>query len=96
MSNMNSYTDMHNHKVLNKKTNESGISNCNCRNKDTCLYQIVVKRNAEFIKPALTVISLDINKNVTLAHVKTFKGRFGNHKISFNHVKHKNDTNLSK
>ena len=60
------------------------------------LYQIVVKRNAKFIKPALTVISLDINKNVTLAQVKTFKGRFGNHKMSFNHVKHKNDTNLSK
>ena len=36
MSNMNSYTDMHNHKVLNEKTNETGISNCNCRNKDTC------------------------------------------------------------
>ena len=34
------------------------------------LYQIVVKRNAWFIKPTLTVTSLDINKNVTLAHVK--------------------------
>ena len=26
----------------------------------------------------------------------TFKDRFGNHKMSFNHVKHKNDTELSK
>ena len=26
----------------------------------------------------------------------TFKDRFGNHKKSFNHVKHKNDTELSK
>ena len=34
------------------------------------VYQIVVKRNAEFIKPTLTVTLLDINKNSTLAHVK--------------------------
>ena len=36
MPNMNSYTYMHNHKVLNDKPNETGINNCNCRNKDTC------------------------------------------------------------
>ena len=36
MSNMNSYTYMHNQKVLNDKPNETGIDNCNCRNKDTC------------------------------------------------------------
>ena len=36
MPNMNSYTYMHNHKVLNNKPNETGINNCNCRNKDTC------------------------------------------------------------
>ena len=34
------------------------------------LYQIVVKRNAQFIKPTLTVTSLGIIENVTLAHVK--------------------------
>ena len=26
----------------------------------------------------------------------TYKDRFGNHKKSFNHIKHKNDTELSK
>ena len=36
MPNMNSYTYMHNHKVLNGKPNETGINKCNCRNKDTC------------------------------------------------------------
>ena len=46
------------------------------------LYQIVVKRNAQFIKATLTVTSLDINKSVTLAR--------------FNHVKHKNDKERSK
>ena len=34
------------------------------------LDQRVVKPNALFIKPTLIVTSLDINKNVTLAHVK--------------------------
>ena len=36
MPNMNSYTYMDNHKVLNDQTNETGINNCNCRNKDNC------------------------------------------------------------
>ena len=34
------------------------------------LCQTVVKQNASFIKPTLTVTSLDTNKNATLAHVK--------------------------
>ena len=29
MPNMNSYTYMHNHKVLNDKPNETGVNNCN-------------------------------------------------------------------
>ena len=36
MPNMNFYTYMHHHKVLNDKANETGINNCNCCNKDTC------------------------------------------------------------
>ena len=36
MPNMNYYTYMNNHKVLNDKPNETGINDCNCRNKDTC------------------------------------------------------------
>ena len=68
MSNMNSYTSMHNHKFLNDKPNETGINNCNCRNK--VIYQRVLKQNALFIKPKLIVASLDLNKNVTLTHVK--------------------------
>ena len=34
--NMNSNTYIHIHKFLNDKPNETGINNCNCRNKDTC------------------------------------------------------------
>ena len=36
MPNMNSYTYMHNHKVLNDKPNETGSNNRNCCNKDNC------------------------------------------------------------
>ena len=36
MPNLNSYTYIHNHKVLNDKPNERGINNCNCRSKDNC------------------------------------------------------------
>ena len=36
MPNMNSYTCMYNHKVLNEKPDETGIYNCNCCNKDNC------------------------------------------------------------
>ena len=70
MPNMNSYTDMHNHKILNNKPNEMGINNCNCRNKDTCLLPNSCQRNAYFLKPTLPMTSLDINKNVILAKLK--------------------------
>ena len=46
---MNSYTYMHKHKVLNDKTNETGIKNCNCRNKILVPYQIVIN-----IKPYIS------------------------------------------
>ena len=43
------------------------------------------------------MISLDINKNVTIGSCETtFKDSFGNHKKSFNYLKHKNETELSK
>ena len=66
---MNSYTYMHNQKVLNNKPNETGINNCNGRNKDTCPLPNSSQTKC-IIKPTLTVTSLDVNKNVTLAHVK--------------------------
>ena len=46
MPNMNSYTYMYNHKLLNDKPNETGINNCNCLIKILDFYQIIVKRNA--------------------------------------------------
>ena len=60
---------MHNHKVVNDKPNETGINNCKCRNEDTCPLPNSFQTKC-IIYQALTVTSLDINKNFTLAHVK--------------------------
>ena len=49
---------------------KQGLTTATAIIKILVLYQRVVKRNAQFIKPTLIVTSLDINKNVTLAHVK--------------------------
>ena len=67
---MNSYTYMHNQKVLNDKANETGINNCNCRNKDTCLLP-----NSCQTKFLIYQVNIDCDiagykQNVTLAHVK--------------------------
>ena len=93
---MNSYTYMHNHKVLNNKPNEMGINNCNCRNNDNCplpnscqnciIYQANIDCDIAGSKQKCYLGSCET----------TFKDRFGNHKKSFNHFKHKNDTELSK
>ena len=47
-----------------------GLTTATALIKILALYQRVVKQNALFIKPTLIVTSLDINKNIILAHVK--------------------------
>ena len=88
MPNMNSYTYMHNHQVLNLIKRETEMNNCNCRNKDTCplpnscqtkciIYQASIDCDIAGYKQKFYFDSCET----------TFKGRFGNHKKSFNHVK---------
>ena len=55
-----------------------------------------VKRNAQFIKLTLTVTSLDINKYVTLAHVKQHLKIVWVIIKSCSATLNKNDTELSK
>ena len=96
MSNIHSCTYMHNHTVLKDKSNETGIDNCNCRNKDSCpspnscqakciIYQAYNDWDIAGYKQKCYIVWCEI----------TFEDRFGNHKKSFNHLKHKNDTELS-
>ena len=67
MPNMNSYSYMHNHKILNDKPNVTGINNCNCCNKDTCPLPDSCQMKCIIYQ---TNIDCDIHKNITLAHVK--------------------------
>ena len=88
---------MHNHKVLNENSNETGINKRNCRNKNTCplpkscqtkciVYQANIDCNIAGYKQKCHLGSCET----------TFKNRFGNHKKSFNQLKHTNDMELSK
>ena len=82
---MNSYTYMHNDKVLNDKPNETEINNRNYRNKDT----FPLPNNYQ----TKSIIN-QANIHCDIAGYKqkcyhgscetTFKEQFGNHKKSFN------------
>ena len=70
MPNMNSYTYMHNHKVLNDKPNETDINNCNCRNKDTCPLPNSCQTKCMVYQANIDFDIAGYKQNVTLAHVK--------------------------
>ena len=70
MPNMSSYTYMHNHKVLNDKPNETGINNCNCRNKDTCPLPKSCQMKCIIYQASIDCDIAGYKKNVTLVHVK--------------------------
>ena len=94
---MNSYTCMHNHKVLNDKSNETGISNCNCRNKDACPLPSSCQKKCIVYQGNIDCDIAGYKHKCYLSSCETtFKDRFGNYKKSFNHVKHKNDKERSK
>ena len=97
MPNMNSNTYMHNHKVLIDKPNEIWINNCNCRNKDTCPLPRSCQTKCTILQGNIDCDIAGYKQKCYLGSCETtFRDRFGNHKKSFNHVKHKNDTELSK
>ena len=74
-----------------------GINNCNCCNKDNCPLQNSCQTKCMIYQ---AIIDYDIVGHKQKCYLgsceTTFKGRFGNHKKSFNHLIHKNDTELSK
>ena len=88
---------MHNHKVLNDKPNEMRINNCNCPNKDICPIPNSCQTKCIVYQANTDCDIAGYKQKCYLGSCETtFKDRFGNHKKSFNHVKHKNDTELSK
>ena len=94
---MNSYTYMHNHKVLNDKPNETWIDNCNYHNKDTCPLPNSCQTKCIIHQANIDCAICRYKQKCYLDSCETiFKGRFENHKKSFSHVNHKNDAEQSK
>ena len=94
---MNSYTYMHNHKVLNDKPNEMGINNCHCRNKDNCLLPNSCQTKCTIYQANIDCDIAGYKQKCYLGSCETtFKDRFGNHEKSFNHLKHKMIRNYQK
>ena len=88
---------MHNYKVLNHKSNETGINNCNCGNKGTCRLPNSCQTTCIIYQVNIDCDITGYNQKFYLGSCETsFTDNFGNHKKSFNYVKHKNDTELSK
>ena len=80
---MNSYTYMHNHKVLNDKPNETGINNCNCRNKDTCPLPNSCQTKCIVYQANIDCDIAGYKQKRYLGSCETrFKDCFGNHKKS--------------
>ena len=79
---------MHNHKVLNNKPNETGINNCNCRNKDTCLLPNSCQMKCITYQAKIDCDITGYKQNVTLAylkqHVKLVLGVIKSHSIMLN------------
>ena len=81
MPDMKSYTYMHNHKVLNDKSNETGINNCNCRNKDTCPLPKSCQTKCIVYQANIDCDIAGYKQKCYLGSCETtFKDRFGNHK----------------
>ena len=95
MANIKSIINMHNKEVITEKKTEA--AKCNCISKPDCPlsnhYQILN-----------IIYKAKITSNLRNYHEKvyygtsegTFKQRYGNHKKSFNHEKHRTDKELSK
>ena len=86
---------MHNQKVLNDKSKETGINNCNCCDKNTCPLPNSCQTKCIIYQANTGWDITGYKQKYYLGSCETtFKDRFGNHKKFFNNRKHKNDTDL--
>ena len=97
MPSMNSYTYVRNHNVLNNKPNELEINDCNCHTKDNCPLPNSCQAKCIIYQGNINYDIARYKQKCYLGSCETTsKDRFGNHKKSFNHAKHKYDKELSK
>ena len=93
MTNIAAIISSHSKQVLKPKLESYG---CNCRHRDSCPMenqcltpQIVDRTDVSNSKDNETKFYYGLTET-------SFKKRYGNHKMSFIHEQHKNDTELSK
>ena len=95
--NMNSYTYMHNHKVLDHKPNETEINNCNCRNKDispltnSCQTEcIIYQANIAGYKQKCYFGSCETtfkDRTLNIKMILNYQNKFGKSKSAMDHQK---------
>ena len=93
MTNIAAIISSHNNKVLKSKIESYG---CNCRDRDSCPMGNKCL-TSQIVYPADVSNNKDNKTKSYYGQTETsFKKRYGNHKRSFIHEQHKNDTELSK
>ena len=95
MGNIKSIINMHNKQVITEKKTQP--VKCNCINKSNCNFSNQFQITNIIYKAKTNSNLRNYPEKVYYRTSEgTFKQRYGNHKKSFNHEKHKTDTELSK
>lgn len=94
MPNVGSILQSHNKNILNKKDVDHNNKRCNCRDKTSC--PLKGECLVSSVVYEATVATTKENYRYIGLTEGTFKSRYGGHKQSFNHEKHRTSTELSK
>ena len=93
MPNIKSAINSHNRKILHSPVNNQSRT-CNCINKANCPLQEKCLSENTLYQADISSENFQTKIYYGISETK-FKTRYSNHKKSFNHEKHKNDTQLS-
>ena len=93
MPNIKSAINSHNRKILHSPVNNQSRT-CNCINKTACPLQEKCLSENTLYQADISSGNFQTKIYYGISETK-FKTRYSNHKKSFNHEKHKNDTQLS-
>ena len=95
MANIKSIINMHNKEVITEKKTQA--VKCNCTNKPDCSLSNQCQITNIIYKAKITSILRNYQEKIYYRTSEgKFKQRYGNHKKSLNHEKHRTDTELSK
>ena len=95
MANIKSIINMHNKEVITEKKTQA--VKCNCINKPDCPLSNQCQITNIIYKAKITSNLRSYREKIYYGTSKgIFKQRYGNHKKSFNHEKHRTDTERSK